>query len=339
MKLLLDCLSGKERKRPPFWFMRQAGRYLPEYREVRASLPTFLDLCYHPEKATEVTLQPIKRFDMDAAIIFSDILVIPHALGLSLQYVEKEGPLLETIAEKNDLSKLTFDRFEPVLAPVYEAVRRTRETLSKDKTLIGFAGAPWTLACYMIDGRGKTGFEKARRTLFADPEFFTALFALLEKAIIEHLLRQINAGADVVQLFDSWAGSLPFSHLEKWVIEPHNRIVDALKIRHPGTPVIGFPKSVGYGYKHYAQKSRVQGISVDMHTSMDELAKEYPEKIFQGNLDPLILATNKHAAGEATKKILENMGGKKFIFNLGHGMVPETPVANVEAVCRMIKEA
>lgn len=338
MKLLFDCLSGKKTKRPPFWFMRQAGRYLSEYRKVRASLPTFLDLCYHPDKATEVTLQPIERFDMDAAIIFSDILVIPHALSLSLQYVEKEGPLLETIADEKELSKLKFDHFESILKPVYEAITQTRSKLAGDKTLIGFAGAPWTLACYMIDGRGKTGFEKTRKTLFSNPEFFTRLFSLLEKAIVDHLSRQINAGADVVQLFDSWAGNLPFSHLEKWVIEPHNRIAQALKLRHPETPIIGFPKSIGYGYKHYAEKSKVDGISVDMHTSMDELANEYTEKIFQGNLDPLILASNKQEAEEAAKKIMEKMHGKRFIFNLGHGMVPETPVSNVEAVCRLIKE-
>lgn len=339
MKLLLDCLKGKKTKRAPFWFMRQAGRYLPEYREIRASLNGFLDLCYHPEKATEVTLQPIHRFDMDAAIIFSDILVIPHAFGLTLDYVEKEGPLLETISEEKDIARLKQSGFEKTLAPVYEALNKTRASLSPEKTLIGFAGAPWTLACYMIDGRGKKGFEATRKKLFSDPAFFDRLFNILETSIVEHLSLQIKAGAEVVQLFDSWAGLLPSTHIKKYVIESHNRIVDALKKNHPEIPIIGFPKGLGYFYPEYAKQTKMDGIGVDMHSPIESISDSNKEKTYQGNLDPLLLVGNLGDMKREAERLNTAMSGKRFIFNLGHGMVPETPIEHVTALCTMLKES
>lgn len=338
MKLLLDCLKGKKPERPPFWFMRQAGRYLPEYREIRASLNGFLDLCYHPEKATEVTLQPIHRFDMDAAIIFSDILVIPHAFGLKLDYVEKEGPLLETVSEEKHLNRLKQEGFETSLAPVYEALAKTRASLAKEKTLIGFAGAPWTLACYMIDGRGKKGFEATRKKLFSDPVFFDKLFSILESAIVEHLSLQIKAGAEVVQLFDSWAGLLPATHIEKYAIDSHNRIVSELKKKHPETPTIGFPKGIGYHYPEYARQTKMDGIGVDMHSPIDTISDTSRDKTYQGNLDPLLLVGNLEEMKREASRIKSAMRGKRFIFNLGHGMVPETPIEHVTALCSMLKE-
>lgn len=339
MKLLLDCLEGKKTQRAPFWFMRQAGRYLPEYREIRASLNGFLDLCYNPEKATEVTLQPIRRFDMDAAIIFSDILVIPHAFGLKLDYVEKEGPLLETVSEKKDLLKLDAAHFEKKLAPVYETLSRTRALLPKEKTLIGFAGAPWTLACYMIDGRGKKGFESTRKKLFSDPEFFDRLIEILEGSIVEHLSLQIQAGAEVVQLFDSWAGLLPATHIQKYVIDSHNRITDSLKKKHPEIPIIGFPKGLGYHYPHYARETKMDGIGVDMHTPINAVSDANIQKTYQGNLDPLLLVGNLPDMKSEVARLKTAMREKRFIFNLGHGMVPETPIEHVTALCTMLKES
>lgn len=339
MKLLLDCLEGKKTQRASFWFMRQAGRYLPEYREIRASLNGFLDLCYNPEKATEVTLQPIRRFDMDAAIIFSDILVIPHSFGLKLDYVEKEGPLLETVSEEKDLLKLDAAHFEKKLAPVYETLSKTRSLLPKEKTLIGFAGAPWTLACYMIDGRGKKGFEATRKKLFSDPKFFDRLMEILERSIVEHLSLQIQAGAEVVQLFDSWAGLLPATHIQKYVIDSHNRITDSLKKKHPETPIIGFPKGLGYHYPYYARETKMNGIGVDMHTPIETISSANSKKAYQGNLDPLLLVGNLSDMKHEVARLKTAMREKRFIFNLGHGMVPETPIEHVTALCTMLKES
>lgn len=336
--LFIQALKKAPIPRPAFWFMRQAGRYLPEYREVRASAGGFLDLCYHPEKATQVTLQPIERFDMDAAIIFSDILVVPHALGVNLRFAEGEGPVLEPVSTRKALEMLSYA--PAVLAPVYEALRQTRSRLPGSKALIGFAGAPWTLACYMVQGKSDKDFQTVRNVALQDPAFFSALMRTLEDAVAEHLIAQAHAGADALQLFDSWAGVLSAEEFTRYVTVPAQRIVARVKQVHPLVPVIGFPRLAGAKYLEYAQHSGVDAISIDHTVPLEWAASTLqPLCTLQGNLDPMLLVCDKKAMLEQAKRIISILGNKPFVFNLGHGILPPTPPENMRALCDFLKEA
>jgi uroporphyrinogen decarboxylase len=332
---IINILSKKEiYKNPPVWIMRQAGRYLPEYREVRSGVSNFLDLCYNPKLASEVTLQPISRFGFDAAIIFSDILVIPDALGVKVEFVKNEGPKLG----KFELNQLNTNNIEKHLTPVFETLSLTRSKLDKDKALIGFCGAPWTLACYMIEGGGSKNFENVRRFAIEREEEFSKLIEILTKSVIQYLSLQIEAGADIVKIFDSWAGVLPPKELQKWVINPTKRIVLEIKNKHPQTPVIAFPRGVGTSYKEYASEVNPSAIALDQNVDR-KWVKENISCVLQGNLDNFLLAFgSKSEIEKAVLEILENFSDKPFIFNLGHGILPQTPIENVELVLKLIRK-
>lgn len=333
---LLGALKGTEGK-VPFWFMRQAGRYLPEYRALRKEASSFLDFCYAPEMATEATLQPIRRFGMSAAIIFSDILVIPHAMGIEVRFVEGQGPVLEPVRSAAEMAVL-----EPRperLSPVYEALRRTRAALPEGTALIGFAGAPWTLACYIVQGKGDRDYQQVRHTAVTEPAFFDALIERLTKEVIAHLSAQIEAGAQAVQIFDSWAGVLPAEMFRTYAIQPAARIVAALKEKHPGVPVIGFPRLAGVNYPEYVHTVRPDGISFDSGVPAPWAAQHLASLATpQGNLDPVLLAGDAKGALDQAKIILDAFGHKPFVFNLGHGILPHTPVDTVAALCEMLRE-
>jgi uroporphyrinogen decarboxylase len=335
-KRMIESLQGSSFKRPPFWFMRQAGRYLPEYLETRASCEGFLDLCFTPEKAAEVTLQPIRRFDMDAAILFSDILVIPLSLGQKVWFVKGEGPKLEPIETPEQLNNLAYD--PESLFPIYETLRILKVGLPKDKTLIGFSGSPWTLACYMINGGGSKDFAKARIFGHEHPQAFAKLLDLLESAIVDYLCRQIEAGAEVLQLFDSWAGVCSAEECDEWVIAPTKRIVEAIRQRYPDIPIIGFPRLSGIGYRRYVKETNVNGVSLDVQIT-PEWAKSHLSEYatVQGNLDPLLLAYDLPAALDKAKALRDAFDGVPYIFNLGHGFIPQTPVKHVEALVEFWK--
>lgn len=332
--LFLKTLSGKTEKKIPVWFMRQAGRYLPEYMEVRNSTSNFLEFCYTPSKAAEVTLQPIRRFDFDAAIIFSDILVIPDALGMDVKFVKNEGPVLEAIKEQSDIKKLKFN--EDFLNPVYEAISLTRDKLPKDKSLIGFSGAPWTLATYMIEGGGSKDYFATKKFSYQNEDDFSNLIDILSDSVTKHLINQINAGADALQIFDSWSGVLTEYQFEKWVIKPAAKIISEIKKQFPDVPVIGFPKGAGVFYKKYAEVTGINAISFDQNMPCGWI-KDNINITVQGNLDPIALAFSKEKALDSTKKIIETFKDKPFIFNLGHGIIPQTPIENVEEVVKFVK--
>ncbi len=338
-KRLLRALAGEAVWPPPLWLMRQAGRYLPEYRAVRARAADFVALCTTPDLAVEVTLQPLRRFDLDAAILFSDILILPWALGQGLRFAEGEGPVLPPLRDMAALRALDLHRLEPALAPVLETVARVRAEVG-DATLIGFAGAPFTVACYMIEGRGEKEFPAARTLAWTDPDLFGRLMTLLTEATIRSLSLQIAAGAEAVMLFDSWAGLLPPSQFRAHVIAPAARIVAALRRRHPAVPVIGFPRMAGLMLGEYAAATRVQGLGIDTAGSLEAASALVPsEMALQGNLDPLALAAGGAALAEETAAILEAMQGRPFVFNLGHGIVPSTPPAHVAELVRLVRAA
>lgn len=337
-KIFLERLKGHSGKEIPFWFMRQAGRYLPEYRELRTKAKNFLDFCYTHDMATEATLQPIRRFGMSAAIIFSDILVIPDALGMDVRFEVGKGPLLTPIGNEADLKQLSLTGLEDKLAPVYQALRQTRAALPADTALIGFCGAPWTLACYMVEGKGSRDFQLVRATARREPLFFNALMEMLVKAVTEHAKKQIEAGAEVIQLFDSWAGCLSAEEFDVMVVTPTKAITAALKQSYPDVPVIGFPRLAGLRYVRYAQQTGVDAVSIDYTLDASWVKKELqPHILVQGNLDPLLLAEDKTAMLKQARHIIDTLGGDKFIFNLGHGVLPHTPVEHVEALCELIK--
>ncbi len=326
---------------PPIWLMRQAGRYLAEYRKIRAEVGSFLDLCYSPEHATEVTLQPIRRFGFDAAILFSDILVVPHGLGQEVRFVEGEGPKLSPIRSGSDMSGLSLTAMQSAsgpLEPVYEAVGRIREALPAETALIGFAGAPWTVAAYMVEGGTSRDFHAIKSWALTDPDGFGALMDLLVEATAEHLSRQVNAGADAVQIFDSHAGVLPDGAFEKWIIEPTARIVAALRDKHPNFPIIGFPRGAGLRYPDYAAKTGVTAVGLDsvvpVAWARDALQSQLP---VQGNLDPVYLLAGGAKMLTAADRILDALGGGPFIFNLGHGVIKETPPDHVTALIEHIR--
>jgi uroporphyrinogen decarboxylase len=336
-KPLLAVLRGERRDPPPMWMMRQAGRYLPEYRQLRQEKGSFLDLVYDADAAAEVTLQPLQRFPtLDAAILFSDILIVPFAIGQNLTFVTGEGPRLTPPLTGAELDDLT-----PYLArlePVYETVRKVKALLEPGKTLIGFAGSPWTVATYMIAGQGSRDQSEARRLAYADSQRFGALIARIERVTLDYLSGQVEAGAEALQLFDSWAGSLSPAQFEQWVIAPTARLIAALKERHPDVPVIGFPKGSGGKLAAYARETKVTAIGLDETVDPAWAAKELPEKLsVQGNLDPLALMAGGQALKSATRRILDAFAGRPHIFNLGHGILPDTPIAHVEQLIDLVR--
>jgi len=339
MKKLVNILLKKERfDKPPVWIMRQAGRYLPEYREIRSKAGSFLDLCYNPKLAAEVTLQPIRRFDLDAAIIFSDILVIPDALGVKVEFVKNEGPKLGDFELKN----LQRKNLAKHLSPVFEALQLTRSGLDKDKSLIGFSGAPWTLASYMIEKGGSKNFEETRRFAIEKEEEFSQLIEILTDSVIEYLSLQIKAGVDVVKIFDSWAGILPPQELQKWVFAPAKKIVDTIKKTHPQIPLIYFPRGIGVNYETFARDITPHGLALDQTIEKNWAQKNLQQKygqVIQGNLDNFLLAFGKKSEIEKeVMEILEKFVDHPFIFNLGHGILPQTPIANLETVLKTLRK-
>ncbi len=333
---MMRVLKGEAVFPPPLWMMRQAGRYLPEYRNTRKQAGSFLDLCYNPDRAVEVTLQPIERFGFDASILFSDILVVPHALGRDLRFEEGRGPLMTPITAA-EIEALDTQTFHVNLEPVYETVRRLRRQLPDETTLIGFCGAPWTVATYMIAGHGTPDQAPARLFAYREPEAFRKLLAVLADQSAAYLIRQIEAGADTVQIFDSWSGVLDEASFEAFCVEPVARIVRKVHEVCPNVPVIGFPKGAGANYSSYRRKTGVAGLGLDWSVPLSQAIELQKGGAVQGNLDPLRLVAGGKALSEGVSAILDAMKDGPFIFNLGHGIVPETPVAHVEAMVRQVR--
>ncbi|WP_205028289.1 uroporphyrinogen decarboxylase [Oleisolibacter albus] len=340
-KPMLRALAGEVQPRPPFWLMRQAGRYLPEYRAVRSQAGGFLDLCLNPELACEVTLQPLRRYGMDAAILFSDILTLPHALGQTVGFAEGEGPRLTPIRDLKTLAQLDRGRLHERAAPVYEAVRRIRAALDRDfpqTALIGFAGSPWTVACYMVEGAGSKEYLHVKRWAFGDPAGFQQLIDLVADSTVDYLSAQVEAGAEVLQLFDSWAGALPSAEFGRWVVQPTRRITAALKQRHPGVPIIGFPRQAGLNLLTYVDEAGVDAVSLDPGVPLLWAARTLQSKVaVQGNLDPVHLVTGGSSLEQAARAVLDTLGDRPFVFNLGHGIIKETPPEHVAQLADLIR--
>jgi len=337
--LLVKVLEGDRADPPPLWLMRQAGRYLPEYRAVRARAGSFLDLCYNPELATEVTLQPIRRFGFDAAILFSDILVIPDALGQPVAFHEGEGPVLEPLESAADIAALDGESVISRLEPVLEAVARIRTELAPEVALIGFCGAPWTVATYMIGGRGSPDQAAARLFAYREPEAFAALVDLLVEVSARYLSAQVEAGAQVLQIFDSWAGTLPEDQFQRWCLEPVRRLIARVKEKHGDVPVIGFPRAAGPSSLAFAERSGADAIGCDTSLPLawirDTLQQRMP---VQGNLDPLLLVAGGTALEARVRQIRESLAAGPHVFNLGHGIVPQTPVEHVARLVELVRE-
>jgi uroporphyrinogen decarboxylase len=335
-KPLLAVLRGERRDPPPMWLMRQAGRYLPEYRALRATKGGFLDLAYCPEAAAEITLQPLRRFPFDGAILFSDILVVPHAMGMDLTFVAGEGPRLSPPlidARLRDLSP-QMERLDPV----YETVRRVKAELAPETTFLGFAGSPWTVATYMIAGQGSRDQAEARQLGYSDPRKMDAILDIITSITVDYLSRQIESGVDAVQLFDSWAGSLSPAQFERHVIARTAWIVDHLRRRHPGTPIIGFPKGAGGKLRAYAAETGVDAIGLDETVDPVWAHRELPAGLpVQGNLDPLALVAGGEPLGTSVERILDALADRPHIFNLGHGIQQTTPIEHVEELVALVK--
>jgi uroporphyrinogen decarboxylase len=337
-KPLLSALKGNQPKRTPIWFMRQAGRYLPEYRKVRASAGSFLDLCFTPDLAIEVTLQPIRRFALDAAILFSDILVIPHALGQKLWFEEGRGPRLEALQGPKDLPRLSSSLTEERLAPVYETLNGVRSALPESTTLIGFAGAPWTVASYMVEGGSSNGFPVAKGWAYRDPDSFARLIALLVDVTSDYLIRQVESGAEVLQIFDSWAGVWPAAQMRRWCLEPAREIVARVKHAHPEVPIILFPRGAGPFYVEFAETSGADALGLDTTVPLEWAHGKLQSRVaVQGNLDPVLLLSGGPLLHQSVTSILEILGEGPFVFNLGHGILPETPISHVEDVLEIVR--
>lgn len=335
-KPLLTVLGGVRLDPPPLWLMRQAGRYLPEYRQLRQDKGSFLELVYDSDAAAEVTLQPLERFALDAAILFSDILIVPFALGQNLTFVAGEGPRLTPIVATSDIDSLT-----PVAArldPIYATVRTVAARLKNDTTLIGFAGSPWTVATYMVAGQGSRDQAETRQLAYSDPGRLDAIIERIESMTVDYLSGQVEAGAEAVQLFDSWSGSLSPMQFERFVIAPTARIVAALKVRHPDVPVIGFPKGAGGKLGAYASETGVDAVGLDETVDPAWADRILPQAMpVQGNLDPLALLAGGEAQRADVRSILDAFAGRPHIFNLGHGILQQTPIAHVEQLVAMVK--
>jgi uroporphyrinogen decarboxylase len=336
--LYLRALSGETLPKPPLWLMRQAGRYLPEYRALRAKAGGFLDLCYNPEWAAEVTLQPIRRFGFDAAILFSDILVIPHALGQKLWFAQGEGPRLEPIADEARFREIREEIDPDVLAPVYETVRRVKAALPGGTALIGFCGAPWTVATYMVAGRGTPDKGPAKELFRRDPALFARLIDRLVVNSAAYLNAQIEAGVDAVQIFDSWAGSLGPEDFQRWCIEPTKRIVDLVRSRHPQAKIIGFPRGAGSGIPDYVSATGIDAVGLETEIDRSFVREAIQPLVpVQGHLDPELLRAGGSALDRETEAIRAAFGDGPFVFNLGHGILPDTPIAHVERLVELVR--
>lgn len=337
-KVFLKALDGVSTSIPPLWMMRQAGRYLPEYREIRASVPTFLDFCYSPKLATEATLQPIRRFGFDAAILFSDILVVPDALGQKVTFEQGEGPRLPPISSEDDFAGLRKQIDLEKLDPVFETIGRVKSGLPDDVALIGFCGAPWTVASYMIAGRGTPDQAPARLFAYRHPDLFQKLIDLLVESSIAYLERQFVAGVEAVQIFDSWAGVLPALEFERWCLKPVLAIVDGLKARVPQARIIAFPRGVGSHLSAFRDHPGINALGLDTAADPVWAAKQIQShKPVQGNLDPLALIAGGEALDRSIDLIKASFSGRPYVFNLGHGILPETPIAHVEQLVRRVR--
>ncbi|HVY59669.1 MAG TPA: uroporphyrinogen decarboxylase [Xanthobacteraceae bacterium] len=336
-KPILDVLRGNRQTTPPLWMMRQAGRYLPEYRELRRQAESFLDFCFTPKLAVEATLQPIRRFGFDAAILFSDILVVPHALGQKVSFETGEGPRLSAI-DPSDLRLLRETIDLSVLAPVFETIRRVRDSLPAGVTLLGFCGAPWTLATYMVAGRGTPDQAPARAAAYRDPAGFAALIELLVNASVDYLAAQFAAGVDAVQIFDTWASVLPPEEFETWCTAPVRRIIEGLRTRVPDAKVIAFPRGAGTKLMGFAERVPADAIGLDWMIDRPFARDRIQTRCaVQGNLDPLVLVAGGSALDRAVDQVLEAFSGGPFIFNLGHGILPDTPIAHVERMLARVR--
>ncbi len=340
IKPLLDVLVGTRATVPPIWLMRQAGRYLPEYRAIRAKAGSFLDLCFDAKNAAEVTLQPIRRFGLDAAILFSDILVVPHALGQRVSFEDGEGPKLDALQDPSALKNLRREIDQARLQPVYEAIGRVKRELRPAVTLLGFCGAPWTVATYMVAGEGTGDQFPARLFAYRFPEAFAKLIDILVEASASHLIRQFAAGVDAVQIFDTWAGILPAGEFHRWCIEPCARIVTAVREQVPQAKIIGFPRGAATGLTRYLDAVAVNAVGIDWTVELN-FAREQIQtrRPIQGNLDPLVLLSGGAALDRSVDAILEAFSGGPFIFNLGHGVLPDTPIAHVERLVARVRGA
>jgi uroporphyrinogen decarboxylase len=336
-KPLLATVSGERQSRPPLWIMRQAGRYLPEYRRIRETVGSFLELCYTPELAAEVTLQPLRRFELDAAILFSDILVIPDALGQTVRFEQGEGPRLEPITPEG-LGRLNPDNVLGHLSPVFETLRRVKSELAPDKTLIGFCGSPWTVATYMIAGRGSPDQAAARLFALQHPEAMAQLLDILVEASAAYLIAQFKAGADVVQLFESWAMNIDERQFAQLVIAPNRRIVEKVRAVIPDASIIGYPRGAAGLVPAYVEATGVNAVGLDYMTPVSVADAALPRPLtVQGNLDPLRLVAGGEQMEARIEEIIAGFAGRPHIFNLGHGIVPETPIAHVERLVEIVK--
>ena len=336
--IFLDTLSGTRKQTPPVWLMRQAGRYLAEYRQVRASEPDFISFCLNPEKAVEVTLQPIDKFNFDAAIIFSDILLVPWAMNRNVRFIPGQGPILDPLNSVDDLNENDIDQIRNRLAPVAEALTLCRSRLSNEKALIGFAGAPWTIITYMLEGQSSRDFATARKWMWDNDRQFDMLLDIVTTATIEFLTLQAQAGADVLMLFDSWASAVPAHFRQRVVFKPVQRIIETLRGRGIVQPVIGFPKGIGEGLLAYCDQTPVDGVGLDHGVDIAWAAKNLPDHItLQGNLDPLSLIAGGPLMHRAIDHILEAVADRPHIFNLGHGITPETPEPHVHDLMAQIQ--
>lgn len=334
--LILSALSGKTLDNPPIWLMRQAGRYLPEYRALRAEAGSFMGLCFNPKYAVDVTLQPLRRFDLDAAILFSDILVIPYALGQALTFAEGEGPRLPPVRDMASIQALTFDATK--LNPIYDTVAGVRAKLPADKALIGFAGGAWTVATYMVEGGGGHDFTHVKAMAYQSPDVFAALIDKIVDATIIYLNSQIEAGAQAIQIFESWAGVLDAQGFETWVMAPTRRIIAGVRAIHPHIPVIGFPRQGGVMLETYAKQTGINAIGIDQLVSPAWAAAHLqPHVCVQGNLDPEILLAGGDILQDRVISLCEALGRGPFIFNLGHGIIKDTPISHVEKLIAHIR--
>jgi uroporphyrinogen decarboxylase len=338
IKPLLRVLERKREAIPPIWLMRQAGRYLPEYREVREAAGGFLDLCFNPELAAKVTLQPVRRFGLDAAILFSDILVVPLALGRRVWFVEGEGPRLEPLQNAKELLSLQPDENTHILLPIYETVGSVKGELGAQTGLIGFCGAPWTVATYMIAGQGTPDQGAAKQIAAREPEAFQHLIDCLVDASADYLAKQLEAGADVVQIFDTWAGALSGDDFERWCVQPTKRLIGKLREKRPGAKVIGFPRGANKNIPRYVAETKVDAVSlgneINRNFARDEIQAHVP---VQGNVDPEALLEGGAALDREVDEVMIAFGGGPLIFNLGHGILPATPIAHVERMLKRVR--
>ncbi|HXW27735.1 MAG TPA: uroporphyrinogen decarboxylase [Xanthobacteraceae bacterium] len=340
----MRVLDGRRQPIPPVWLMRQAGRYLPEYRALRARTEGFLTLCLTPTLAAEVTLQPIRRFGFDAAIMFSDILLVPYGLGQRVWFEEGEGPRLDAVGDRAQCRRLKAALDHDLLEPVYAMIERVKAALDPQVTLLGFCGAPWTVATYMVAGRGGEGQGPARLFAYQDAEGFGELIERLVQASAEYLVRQFAAGVDAVQIFDTWAGVLPPREFNRWVTEPTRRLVAAVRAKVPQAPIIGFPRGAGTLLPAYVAPLGIplgiNAVSLDWTVDRDFVCRELPSDLtVQGNLDPTVLLAGGAPLDAAVEEVLEGFAGRPFIFNLGHGILPDTPIAHVEQMLRRVRRA